>query len=474
MQNLKEFRATLMSELMRDPTTIPQEILDALYAHPGKATADGLSNPFLIGADPEFMVLRPGPGLEAAQMCELYASHMGLRTGVAFGSDLSGRQVELRPRASRSTLSVVASLQVTLRWFGYWLNTAQSLSNGSYSFVSTPFFNNDGLGGHIHFGRRRKKQQRIETDALNRLYVHLLKTGAFDEEGCSLRSTITPYGRLSDIRQQKHGYEYRTYPTWISSPAQAMFVLTLAKLAVLEPWIVSQYCGEPMALFKLLAQWYTIRRDRDAMILRDMLNSLPMEAWKARGTFGAAWGLNEDIRATVKPQYYPTTIIPTQADEEETKRAIFGTPPTSVLTPSWIPATLPSGWHLVEPASLAMGELVNGLAAPVVVKVSKQGDGRPIVKIGKKLVPYMIKKLGANWNEKIKKKYQYSVTTMTAESPNLILLGPMGQQGRENMRAFLCYILPIVSVDHLREPKVTETPTEVLLYTSGEESSSNV
>ena len=474
MQNLKELRSTLLTALKQDSTKIPQEILDVLYAHPGKATADGLSNPFLIGADPEFMVLRPNALVEGAQMSELYASHMGLRTGVAFGSDLSGRQVELRPRASRSTLSVVASLQVTLRWFGYWLNVLQQPSWGSCSFVSAPFFNNDGLGGHIHFGRRRKKQRNIETAALDKLYKHLLKTGAFDEEGCSLRSSITGYGKLSDVRQQKHGYEYRTYPTWISSPAQAMLVLTLAKLTILEPEIITAYCGEPMALFKLLAQWYTIRRDRDAMVLRDMLNSLPMDAWKARTTFGSAWGLGAEIRATVKPQYFPTTIIPTQADEEETKRAIFGTPPSSVLTPSWTPVILPSGWHLIEPASLTVGELVNGLAAPVCIRVSKQGDGRPLIRLGKKLIPYAIKKLGPDWADQVRKKYRYTVASLGSDSPNLILLGPLGQQSREELRMFLKYILPIVSVEHLREPKIVEKPREILLYTSGEENSSDV
>src|SRR5581483_4609146 len=48
------------------------------------------------------------------------------------------------------------------------------------------------------------------------------------------------YGMPGDFRLQTHGYEYRTFPSWLDSPALAFISITLAKLCVHCPGLVTR------------------------------------------------------------------------------------------------------------------------------------------------------------------------------------------------------------------------------------------
>ena len=152
--SFSELRDALLVALSSPPDVQRQTLQYTLTHHANKEPV-GLVNHFTIGADPEIM-------LQASSLVPpysekiIYAASLGLLTGVAFGADLSGRQVEIRPWASKSTLETVASIQVSLKWLSSWLTKINP--NVKHTFLCYPFIEGDGLGGHIHFGKRNRSR----------------------------------------------------------------------------------------------------------------------------------------------------------------------------------------------------------------------------------------------------------------------------------------------------------------------------
>src|ERR1700720_2065598 len=186
-----------------------------------------LFNRFSVGADPELAFF------DIAKKY-VHSENLGMDTLAACGSDMSGRQAELRAKPSRFVLDVVASMQEALRWMGATYPT------NTLTWLATPYVqcegHHDGCGGHVHLGRKRSgvTQEIKKLDMTNQL---LLAASVLDQEGNTLRCDRTKYGRYDDYRIQNYGYEYRTFSTWISDPLTAYLVITVAKLMVLHPAI---------------------------------------------------------------------------------------------------------------------------------------------------------------------------------------------------------------------------------------------
>jgi hypothetical protein len=183
-----------------------------------------LVNHFKVGADPEFHLVaqRTRARIAASEFVE--AGGEGI-----YGADGSGRQAEIRAYPSRSVLEVVTSLGEALYAFYANVRRVRDLI-----WWPVPFAFGDGCGGHIHFGRTRKPLQKIEVARLNNATRSLLDAMILDSEGQHQRVESTRYGNYGDVRAQPFGYEYRTMPVWLQSPATAHCVLTAAKLAVLH------------------------------------------------------------------------------------------------------------------------------------------------------------------------------------------------------------------------------------------------
>jgi hypothetical protein len=188
--------------------------------------------PVMLGSDPEFLLLSPqGKVVSASRFLE--------REG-AVGCDaivLSGHRIilplaELRPQPSTSPRELASNLHRTMQLAARKIND-ESLSwlSGGMPLKGFP------LGGHVHFSRCW-------------LNSHLLR--AFDTylalplmliEGESTRQRRPRYGYLGDFRRQSHGgFEYRTLPSWLISPAIACGILALASL------IADNYRKLPTAL----------------------------------------------------------------------------------------------------------------------------------------------------------------------------------------------------------------------------------
>ena len=327
----------------------------------------GLINRFLVGSDPEFVI--GGHNGEAL----FYSSNLRLDTAAPFGADLDGRLVELRPRAYRSVLKGLASLQASMQWLAMHPDTMHA---GWYC----PVVDVEGraLGGHIHFGRKTATRK-AEVEALDRLYAALVAAETFDFKGSVYRHDNSGYGKVGDVRIQKYGFEYRAMPSWLTSPYTAMVVLTLAKLAVFE---AEAFCPDAPALFtkdwkagdaiatltKTLLQYENV--DSDAAIsLAAIRKRQKFPSWEDVD-FRAAWGIGFPLGSFKhEVTWFPRTITPDKERIEALKRCLVqGTPlEATIPIPTWAPTVFPEGWARLLISGIGfveLGELLWGLVTP--------------------------------------------------------------------------------------------------------------
>lgn len=298
-------------------------------------------NHFMLGADPEFMFVIPGGNPEQA-------TRLGLKAGLAFGADQNDRLVELRPAPSRSALEVLASTLAELRFLYRYLsgNPAASLNE----WVGSAFLHGDGMGGHVHFGRKRPHQGE-EVKGLDGLAKVMRAAQLFDTQGWNRRSQGDQfhqiYGAYGDTRAQKHGYEYRTLPTWLDNPRLGFLVLTLSKLVLVDPDITSMWTEQeldPWAKLQGLAKYYK-GRDDDALLLYSMMES-PSGFMYRGGDFRGRWGLNGPVKALGKGFIVPGIIEATPEDISDLFKAFHADAPLTMreCAPTW-KTTVPEGYR---------------------------------------------------------------------------------------------------------------------------------
>lgn len=328
-----------------------------------------LVNHFLVGADPEFCVTDNAGNRTNAN--DLY-----LRAALAWGADNNGRLVEIRPKPSRYALEVAASVWATL----HWMSVIHPLTL-EFLWRSGSFYANDGLGGHIHFGRKRPTTPQ-EVSALDTLAYYLTQTNIFSAAEARERIRRTRghgnYGALGDKRFQSYGYEYRVFPSWLDSPWLAYFVLVAAKLAVFDPSLMPALTPTidgfgsvtlRRRLKNLLA--YYKGRDDDAALAYDILCRYNFP--QADPTdFKARWGIFTS--PTIKPKspgyFVPAMISPSpEAIREFGESLIRNHPPEwTEAEPNWEPKKLPPNYlAILERVSTyhrpGWGELTRGIVS---------------------------------------------------------------------------------------------------------------
>lgn len=367
---------------------------------PKMFTAARYVNRFKIGADPEFCFS------SSSRRCD--ASLLKLNQGPAFGADNNGRLVEVRPHPSRSAIEVCASILTTLRWMA--VLTPSTLD---YDWLSGAFLYDDGIGGHVHFGRKRPTRKE-EVSALDNIEEALLFLGAYPKDQVDRRrlgdARRQVYGKPGDFRLQSHGYEYRTFPSWLDNPALAFLTLTLSKLAVLEPGLFEfgskNYDLETTRIKNFLAYFKSV--DDDARLARVLLDrGLPSHKG---GDFKPQWGISPEITSVKKPdvRVIPLTI---KADADSVKE-IFdhlfeGKPLASrIPAPTWNPLIPPKGYTMCIDRSntvlqKGLGEAIWDLCSPDTYKIGFRGINAPS-KYALYISPALVEKLGANWNSRFK------------------------------------------------------------------------
>lgn len=266
-------------------------------------------NHFMLGADPEFMFIGEGG-------TPVHAAHIGLKAGLAFGADQNDRLVELRAAPSRDAIVVLGSILAELRWLYRYLGERHH----AYEWTANAFSHGDGMGGHVHFGRKRPHQE-DEVRGLDGLARVMRAVDLFDSAGWTRRAQGDQfsqlYGQYGDTRPQKHGYEYRTLPTWLDNPRLAYLVLVLSKLVILDPditaaWNNPRRAASDWELLQGLARYYK-GRDDDALILYSMMaDSQPFRF--VGGDFRLRWGLNGATKALAPGAIIPAVIDATEED----------------------------------------------------------------------------------------------------------------------------------------------------------------
>jgi hypothetical protein len=342
---------------------LPMERIERWYRRLYKSASEPLPvgqrllNHFTLGADPELVFHNTQQRVDASQF--------RLKAGPAFGADNNGRLCELRPAPSRSALSVLASLWLAMRWMVVYHPDLLK-----YGWRSGAFFEGDGLGGHVHFGRKRTRLREREVSCLDRLAHLQFTANLFDREEGRERVRRAhgapvgqPYGALGDVRSQPHGWEYRTLPSWIDNPWLAYFNLVASKLVVALPDLVAPLTkadadlGPEQArrqLQMLLA--YCQPLDDDARLAFAILSRRGWPTHNAGMDFKNHWGLfasgplGQKAEATA-PSLLPEAVPAAPEDERELSMAMFENraPELTPLRPTWQPHDLPEGYrHLIH------------------------------------------------------------------------------------------------------------------------------
>lgn len=181
-------------------------------------TRQGVS--VMLGADPEFVMLRPDGAI-------VPASRYLPRDGDAGCDSVVIRGVrrwplaELRPAPATEPAAVAADLRRLLGLAARrTAGAALSWRAGAIPVRGLP------LGGHVHISGASLTGERLRAlDNAVALPLRLL-------EPPSAAARRPRFGALGDFRRQSHGgFEYRTPPSWLVSPRLACGVLALAKVA---------------------------------------------------------------------------------------------------------------------------------------------------------------------------------------------------------------------------------------------------
>ena len=326
-----------------------------------------LLNRFCIGADPEFIFGERNQPIMDDEFPDdnpayVYAEKFGMNTIEAFGADMNGRLAELRVFPNRFVLNVVASLLDTLRW----MNEAYPAVN-KFKWCAPAIMAKDGIGGHVHIGRRRKDTNEF-VKSLDMLVNVLSSTNIVDGVGHAQRKIQTKYGKPSDIRPQPHGIEYRTMPTWLSSPWSAYLTLTLAKLCIFHPLSAAKLSKVPENNFLIIKNLLMAFSgyDDDARIALIAWERMGPPKYNS-GDFKQAWGITKPQLKGIShgTHYFPPIIEPDVKSVRELFNFFTNGNPINyrVLEPAWNLYKIPAKIHrpLLAMHYAGIPEVVQGL-----------------------------------------------------------------------------------------------------------------
>lgn len=332
-----------------------------------------LMNHFCLGADPEFVFFNPKTGLVNAET-------FNLKAGLCIGADNNGRLVELRPQPSRFALEVLASMLAELRWLAlmYPETITCNWKAGAWS-------GHDGLGGHVHLGRKLLKTRDLEVQALDRITWLLYRAGVFDAGEVRTRQSGGQYGLFGQIRPQAHGYEYRTFPSWLQNPWLAYLCLVVSKIVVFNPFALNGWDSKQFSaaearkrIRNLLAQYKAM--DDDALFAY-----LGLDVWglpngtEAPKDFKPFWGITGYVKELgMKQPFKMPSLLPPyiKASQRDVSDLFFhitqGRPLGNYYpeAPEWPLVNAPEGFYALQEqvktrVQPGMGEFCWDILTPV-------------------------------------------------------------------------------------------------------------
>lgn len=223
------------------------------------ASQAGEGSEITLGSDPEFLLVN-----EAGR--PMNAAHHIIRRNGKFGTDGCASTAELRPDPALEPWDAAENVRKVLV-----LGARTYPEAARFAWRAGSAYREHPTGGHLHFGHRdfdvrsespavdplqliseTVEARRARGMALSRARQHKVKVmgrlldthlaplvmlmedprEARARRGGTPRSYLS-YGHLGDVRTDvAHGFEYRTLPSFIATPATTLCVFALAKLLV--------------------------------------------------------------------------------------------------------------------------------------------------------------------------------------------------------------------------------------------------
>lgn len=427
-------------------------------------------NRFKLGADPEFIFANCDRATDGRVIASarVDASAMGLAQGPAFGADNNGRLAEIRPYPSRSAVEVVASILCTLRWM-----VTQVPSIVSYEWLSGAYLLDDGLGGHVHFGRKRPNRK-LEVEALDSIEEGLLYLGVYPKDQVDRRRAGDArrqiYGALGDFRLQQHGYEYRTFPSWLDSPELAFLTLVVSKLSVQMPDLYRFKGANPILEHARLRNFLAYFKgvDDDARLALLMLDrGLPTQ----RGdNFAPRWGIKKENapKKLVRIPIIPPCIKPDAQSVQEVFESLQSGKPLGFRVPevTWAPTAPPKGYRMCSEfvntiLAKGLGELVWDLCCHesqhIYFQAGRQGT-YPLI-----IARDLLKRLPADW----KRRFEGRASSSDLKA-NSVVIAPEWREGARAVhmkRLLLNGLFPVWRVRDCKENSFQLWQERTKLYT---------
>lgn len=279
---------------------------DAINRYASERSVGGLPQPVMLGADPEFLLRRPDGKVVAASRYMERSGKVGCDAVVLPQHRVILPLAELRPEPAAEPRELVRHLRRTMKLAARLIGDPQiEWLAGSMPAKGLP------LGGHIHLSGV-KLDSRLLRALDNYLALPLVLI-----EGTAAGKRRPRYGSLGDFRRKSHGgFEYRSLPSWLSSPALAFAVLALCRVIALhyrelrsEPLQHidvqrSYYDGDKEKLMPVVRElWLELakletygeyRKELDA--LRDRM--MRLDVWNEQEDFRIAWKIESSMYKT--------------------------------------------------------------------------------------------------------------------------------------------------------------------------------
>lgn len=183
---------------------------------------------FTIGTDVELILVNPKTG-RIVHAADYFNSNS------PFGADSNGRTAEIRSKPSKCPLEAVRSIKTYM----------QDAVNGcpqsfSWKWLGGSFVKGYPIGFHAHAGLKNYNYKTL-LPVLNNYVGAISLLLEPKKEGVSRRlynktpgGNACEYGRMSDVREKKHGFEFRSASSCISSPYTLASMLCLFKAVIYE------------------------------------------------------------------------------------------------------------------------------------------------------------------------------------------------------------------------------------------------
>jgi len=238
--------------------------------------ARGLINKWLVGCDPEFVVM---DNLNRVVTVDGIIPHDGI-----VGWDHSGDVIEIRPEPAHGTYKLLQRLQKEIlsnqelkqleayRWRAGAYIRARVTGRGAERILT--------LGGHVHIDQPPKARGEENEDhehrirALDRVTEWLEGFDVLPQAECAMRrndptAVRNHYGQFGDWRPaggdggSRPRMEYRTMCSWLYEPKAAYLALTSAKLAAYAPEVVLESLKKHRHSWQGFAGWLDYFRTKD-------------------------------------------------------------------------------------------------------------------------------------------------------------------------------------------------------------------